>query len=149
MRYCFILFIFLIFSANNAIAQCSTKASRNDTAAIRKVLREQELAWNRADIEAFMQGYWHSENLEFVGKNGLQSGWQRTLDNYKKSYPDAAAMGRLDFTILKLDLLGKNAAYIVGKWHLTRPDKGDLQGHFTLLWKKIDGKWVIVSDHSS
>jgi ketosteroid isomerase-like protein len=111
MRYSFFLFIFLAFAVNNATAQCSAKMS-NDIAAIRKVLREQEQAWNRADIEAFMQGYWHSENLEFVGKNGLQNGWQRTLDNYKKSYPDAAAMGKLDFTILKLELLGKNAAYI-------------------------------------
>ncbi len=147
MRYFF--FIFLFFSAVNANAQCYSKAMKNDTAAIRKVLKTQEAAWNRADIQGFMQGYWQSEDLEFVGKNGLQKGWQHTFDNYKKSYPDAATMGKLNFSILKLELLGRNAAYIVGKWHLSRPDKGDLQGHFTLLWKKINGVWLIVSDHSS
>ena len=145
MKKTIFLLIFFGLATLHAFAQCE----RADTAAIRKVLHEQELAWNRADINAFMQGYWQSEDLEFVGKNGLQKGWQKTLDNYKKSYPDAAAMGKLDFTILKLEVLSKKSAYIVGKWHLARPDKGDLQGHFTLLWKKINGLWVIVSDHSS
>jgi uncharacterized protein (TIGR02246 family) len=139
------ILLLLLAGVFNAFAQ----GTRTDTAAIRAVLRQQEAAWNRADIEGFMEGYWKSEDLEFVGKSGLQKGWQKTLDNYKKSYPGASAMGKLDFTILKIDLLGKKSAYIVGQWHLARPEKGDLQGYFTLLWKKINGAWVIVSDHSS
>ena len=140
---------FLLFGIVAFPFFASAQSVQRDTAAIRRVLREQEAAWNRGDLSAFMQGYWQSENLEFIGKNGLKKGWQQTLDNYKTSYPDAATMGKLDFTVFSIEVLGKIAAYIVGKWHLTRPDKGDLHGAFTLLWKKINGKWLIVSDHSS
>ena len=126
---------------------------------IHRVLAEQEQAWNRADLEGFMAGYWHSDSLTFIGKSGLNKGWQRTLDNYKKSYPTPEKMGKLSFTILKIEELSKNCAYVVGKWHLARKttqttndnldNLEDLEGHFTLVWRKIKGKWFIVSDHSS
>ena len=108
----------------------------------------QELAWNRGDLEAFMEGYWRSDSLRFIGSSGLTYGWQQTLDNYKKGYPDTDAMGKLKFTILSVEQLSKRSAFVIGKWHLTRK-AGDLSGHYTLLWKKIKGKWVIVADHSS
>lgn len=108
----------------------------------------QEAAWNRGDIDAFMEPYWHSEELTFIGKNGVTKGWQQTLDNYKKSYPDKAAMGNLTFTNLHMEQVGKKSVYVVGKWHLAR-EAGDLEGHYTLMWKRMGGEWVIVSDHSS
>ena len=120
-----------------------------DELQIRTTLTTQAAAWNRGDLPAYMEGYWQSDSLLFIGKNGPQHGWQRTLANYQRSYPDAAAMGQLDFSQLRVSPLGPEAAHVVGHWHLARPQKGDLQGWFTLLFRKIDGRWVIVADHSS
>jgi hypothetical protein len=84
----------------------------------------------------------------FIGKSGITYGWENTLLNYKKSYPDTAAMGKLDITLLEVKRLSVLYFHVVGKWHLART-KGDLSGHFTLLFKRIKNKWVIVADHSS
>ncbi len=115
---------------------------------IESLMAEQESAWNKADINGFMKHYWQSDSLEFIGKKGLTYGWQATLDNYKKSYPDASAMGRLQFTNLKIEDLDPQNVYVVGKWQLFRT-ADTLAGHYTLLWKKKNGRWVIVLDHSS
>lgn len=111
-------------------------------------MNEQQEAWNNADLEGFMKHYWHSDSLVFVGKSGLNKGWQTTLDNYKKGYPDKAAMGMLLFTNKKFELLNDSNAYVIGKWELFRT-ADTLSGHYSLLWKKISNDWVIVADHSS
>lgn len=117
---------------------------------ISQVLIKQQAAWNAGNIEKFMSGYWFSDSLQFVGRKGITLGWQNTLDNYKKSYPDTTAMGKLTFEITKIDVLCKHDAFVVGKWYLNRhASKGNIGGYFTLLFKKMKGKWVIVSDHSS
>jgi len=121
--------------------------SKNELA-IRKVLEEQRTAWNKGDIPGFMAHYWQNDSLMFIGKSGVTYGWQETLDNYKKGYPDAAAMGNLVFDILQVRQLSDTHYFVVGKWHLTRTI-GDVGGHFSLLFRKIDNKWVIVADHSS
>lgn len=95
-----------------------------------------------------MQGYWKSDSLKFIGKSGITYGWRATLENYKKSYPDTAAMGKLKFDLLEVKRLSVMYFFVIGKWHLARTD-GDLKGYFTLLFKKIKGTWVIVADHSS
>jgi ketosteroid isomerase-like protein len=120
----------------------------SDSLAIRQVMAVQEDAWNRADLIGFMEGYWKSDSLCFIGSKGLTYGWQATLDNYKKGYPDAAAMGRLRFSDVTVRVLSDEYAFVVGKWHLVRI-RDELGGHYTLLWKKIGGKWLIVADHSS
>ena len=130
------------------LSALSLTAQNSDEQSIRQILAAQEEAWNRADIEAFMGGYWRSDSLMFIGSRGVTYGWQATLDSYKKGYPDAAAMGKLTFTILSVQILAPESAYVIGKWHLARATD-ELGGHFTLLWKKKDGKWVIVADHSS
>ncbi len=119
--------------------------------AIAQVLTTQTAAWNRGDIPGFMAGYWHSDSLVFIGKKGPTYGWQPTLANYQKSYPDATQMGQLDFGGLRITLLGPAAAQVVGRWHLARPGvaAGDLQGYFLLVFKLIKGQWVIVADHTS
>jgi len=142
--YRLLLVIWLCLAAPFVLAQ-----SANDRRAILATLDRQVGDWNAGRVEAFMNGYWPSDSLTFVGKNGITYGYQATLANYKRRYPDRAAMGTLKFDILKLDFPGTNTAYVIGKWHLTRPEAGDVGGHFTLLWRKIDGKWVIVSDHLS
>ena len=115
---------------------------------IRALLQKQTEAWNRGDLEGFMEGYWKNDSLMFIGKSGITYGWQKTLDNYKKGYPDKTAMGTLTFTLIQMKPLSKKYFSVVGKWHLKRTI-GDLSGHYTLLLQKIKGKWVVVADHSS
>ena len=124
------------------------KAQSADEAAVREVLGNQTDAWNKGDLEEFMKGYWNSDSLVFIGKNGPRYGYKTTLENYRKGYPDTAAMGKLDFDILAVKRLSALYFHVTGRWHLQRT-VGDLQGYFTLLFKKIKKKWVIVSDHSS
>lgn len=115
---------------------------------IRQLLAVQTSTWNQGNIEGFMQTYWQSDSLLFVGSHGPNYGWQQTLDRYRKSYPDTAAMGKLDFKILEIRPLAKELYFVVGKWHLQR-SAGDIQGAYTLLIKKIKGQWKIIADHSS
>ncbi|MDJ0366049.1 nuclear transport factor 2 family protein [Hymenobacter sp. H14-R3] len=119
--------------------------------AIAQVLTTQTAAWNRGDIPGFMAGYWHSDSLVFIGKKGPTYGWQPTLDNYRRSYADATQMGQLDFSQLRITPLGTEVAQVVGHWHLARPGvaTGDLQGQFLLIFRKLNGQWVIVADHTS
>jgi hypothetical protein len=110
-------------------------------------LQSQEKAWNDGNIDGFMSSYWNNDSLKFIGSKGITYGWQKTLDNYKKSYPNKEAMGKLKFTILENSQVGKNYIYIIGKWELKK--EKPVGGHFTLLWKKIKNKWVIIADHTS
>ena len=123
-------------------------AQSKDEASIRTVLNRQTAAWNKGDLPGYMQGYWHSDSLMFIGKSGIQWGWRKTLENYQKGYPDTASMGKLSFELLQVRRLSPYYFYIVGKWHLAR-SKGDIGGHFDLLFRRIKGRWLIVSDHSS
>jgi uncharacterized protein (TIGR02246 family) len=123
-------------------------AQSKDELAIRSVLETQRKAWNEGNIERFMEGYWQSDSLAFIGKSGVTRGWQKTLNNYKKGYPDTAAMGKLNFDILEVRKLSGDHFFVIGKWHLTL-SAGNQGGHFSLLFKKIKGKWVIAADHSS
>jgi hypothetical protein len=117
---------------------------------VKDVLIAQQKSWNDGRLEDFMQGYWKSDSLTFIGKKGVTKGWQQTLDNYKKSYPDKSSMGQLIFDILEVEQFSATTIYVIGKWNLQREEsKGNLGGHFTLVFKKINDKWVIVSDHTS
>lgn len=140
----FITTALLLLSATPSPGQ--TPADRQTILAI---LDRQTADWNAGLVDKFMRGYWQSDSLTFVGKIGITKGYAATLANYKKRYPDRDSMGKLRFDILKLDFPAPGLAYVIGKWQLTRPKIGDAGGHYTLLWKKINGKWLIVSDHSS
>lgn len=123
-------------------------AQQGDEKIIRDILERQTRDWNRGDIDAFMKGYWQSDSLMFVGKSGVTYGYQQTLNNYKKNYPDTAAMGKLRFNILEVRRISSDHFFVLGKWMLTR-SIGDLSGHYTLIFRKINGVWNIISDHSS
>jgi len=123
-------------------------AQNADSTAIITSMNEQVICWNKGDIDCFMETYWKSDSLKFIGKDGITYGWQQTLDNYKKRYPDKSYSGTLKFDILHVEAFGKEAIQVIGKWHLTR-EQGDVGGHFTLIWKIVNSKWVIVSDHTS
>lgn len=115
--------------------------------AVKERMRLQEEAWNTGDIKEFMASYWNSDSLKFIGSKGITYGWQKTLDNYQKSYPTKEAMGKLTFQVLECIPLSDEAIYVVGKWNLEKAKTTG--GHFTLLWRKVKDKWVIVSDHTS
>jgi ketosteroid isomerase-like protein len=123
-------------------------AQATDESAIRQSLGEQVQAWNEGNIERFMKTYWENDSLMFIGKGGITYGWQNTLNNYKKNYPDTIAMGKLSYNILKINRLSPEYFYVVGKFHLQR-SIGDLNGYYDLLFRKINGRWVIIADHSS
>lgn len=130
------------------ILSCTICFSQTDTAKIHAAMGEQALAWNKGDIEGFMAYYWHSDSLRFIGSKGITHGWQQTLDNYKKGYPTAEAMGQLTFDIKSIEQLSANSIFVVGGWKLKKKDK-DVGGYYTLLWRRIKGQWVIVVDHTS
>lgn len=120
----------------------------DDASIIKDKLINQSNCWNDGDIDCFMEDYWHDDSLMYIGKNGVTYGWQNTLENYKLKYPTKKEMGQLTFTIVALEKLNKNHYFMVGKWFLNR-EIGDVGGHFSLIWKKLNGEWVIVADHSS
>ena len=119
-----------------------------DRAAITQVLNDQQAAWNRGDVDAFLLGYWRSPELTFSGSSGIARGWEAVLARYKKTYPDRAAMGKLDFSQLEFRFLGPDAALVLGHWHLQR-QTGDLGGVFSLVWQRFPEGWRIIHDHTS
>lgn len=119
-----------------------------DLTQIRTALMQQQDDWNKGDIPAFMEAYWKSEELQFIGASGVTKGWQQTLDGYHRRYPNRDAMGQLTFGIVSMEKLSKKSVFLVGTWDLKR--KSDAPGgYFILIWKKIQGKWVITADHTS
>jgi ketosteroid isomerase-like protein len=136
-----------------AVLLCSVTLSFGqsvkDKEEILAILNRQEADWNAGNVKSFMHAYWESDSLMFVGKTGITYGYKSTYEGYLKRYPDRATMGQLKFTFLNFSFPGPDVAFVVGKFHLTRPEKGDAEGHYTLLWKKIKGKWLIICDHTS
>ncbi|MCG3132105.1 MAG: hypothetical protein FLDDKLPJ_02922 [Phycisphaerae bacterium] len=114
---------------------------------VARVLRNQEEAWNRGDVEGFMRGYWNSPNLTFSSGGRVTRGWKETLDGFKTRYPDRTAMGRLTFDNLEVTVLGPDAALVLGAWRLDR--EKPVGGAFSLVFRKTGGAWVIIHDHTS
>lgn len=138
-----IILLLLLFVAT------ASEGQTGDRTQILKVLSDQVVAWNKGDIDLFMKiGYWNSDSLAMIGRSGVTYGYQQVLDNYKKNYSDQATMGRLAFDILQVKKIATDHYFVIGKWFLTRT-AGDVGGHYTLLFKKIKGRWLIVADHSS
>jgi len=139
--------IVLIFSVFLVIS-CEVEIDvESDKKAISKALNQSAKDWSNGNLDAYMNVYWKSEKLQFIGRNGITYGWQNTLDNYKKGYPTKDHTGILTFDILSIDFLAKDLYSLTGKYHLER-NVGEANGIFTLIFKKIDNKWVIISDHT-
>ena len=138
----------LLFIAFLTISSLSVFCQSGDETEVRNVLAKQNAAWNRGDVDAFMVGYWENDSLMFIGKSGVTYGYKNTLANYKRNYPDTTVMGKLTFTLIQVKQLSPDYFHVTGKYYLTRTI-GDASGHFTLMFRKINGKWVIISDHSS
>ena len=138
--------IFSIFFTGIIYGQQSSNSI--DKEAVLAVLAHQEDAWNQGNIESFMKGYWNNDKLVFVGSNGPTYGYRNTLERYLKSYPTKAAMGQLKFNLLFVEQWDTQTIQVIGKFTLDR-EKDQPTGFFTLLFRKIDSVWKIVSDHSS
>jgi len=141
------LFALALVSCGPEKAKTDQVPSGSDLTAIRDVLSRQETAWNAGNIEEFMEGYWKSDSLQFVGAK-ITRGWQKTLERYKASYPDRAAMGTLHFDFFRFALVAPDVCIVTGRYTLTR-DNDTPTGLFTLLLKRVSGSWVIIYDHTS
>ncbi|MGH9518963.1 MAG: YybH family protein [Terriglobales bacterium] len=130
------------------IAALPLTAQTAAAAPIRAVLTAQTAAWNRADVPGFMQGYWRSPQLEFVGGGGVTRGWNATLTHYQKSYPNRSAMGQLTFSQLEIVPLCGDAALVTGRYDLARASDHP-HGFFTLVFRHFREGWRIISDHTT
>ncbi len=154
MRYSILLLAFLCFTSCISVkADITTDSEVYATeknmaeAGIRLVMEQQEIAWNKHDLEGFMQGYWKSPELKFYGPNGLTLGWDNTLARYEKNYPTEAESGTLNFVINDISKIEGDNYWVMGEYHLKR-EVGDADGVFIIIFKKINGEWKIVADMS-
>ena len=145
MKSLSLVFVLIVLSVSAGFAQSKDEKTK---AAIRKVMDEQAAAWNRGDIEGFMQGYWNSPELKFVSGDNITKGWQPTLDRYKKNYDSKAKMGVLTFSGLEINIISKDSAIVLGNWALQR-ESDNPKGKFTLIFRKFKDGWKIVHDHTS
>jgi beta-aspartyl-peptidase (threonine type) len=126
----------------------AANAEGNSAPAIAAMLDEQAQAWNAGDLERFMEHYWKSDDLTFSSGGETTRGWAATLARYRERYPTAEKMGRVSFDSLEITRLGPSAALVLGRWHVDR-DAEPLQGNFSLVVRKLDGRWLIIHDHTS
>ena len=143
----FLVSLLSLDSISWLVAHASGKREA-DRVAITNVLTNQQSAWNRGDVQAFLEGYWRSKELTFAGSSGVSRGWDAVFARYQKNYPDRAAMGTLDFSGLEYRFLGPDAALLLGRWHLKR-ESGDIGGVFSLVLQRFPEGWRIVHDHTS
>lgn len=158
MRSRFVLFVLysccwstmLVATSAQALAQTDSGGYGNDTKAIERVLRTQQEAWNRHDLEGFMKGYWNSPELTFFSGATEHNGWQAMMDRYLATYASPGhEMGKLDFSALRIEVLGQQAAFVRGSWKVTMTDGKTPHGLFTLVFRKFPDGWKIVHDHTS
>ncbi|HXJ86076.1 MAG TPA: nuclear transport factor 2 family protein [Candidatus Binatia bacterium] len=132
------------------LAGSGQNPSEEPKAAIEQVLHAQQEAWNRHDLDAFMQGYWKSPDLTFFSGAKESKGWQATVDRYHATYTSPGhEMGKLDFSELRIEMLGHDAAFVRGVWQLSMPDGKTPHGRFTLVFRIFPDGWKIVHDHTS
>jgi len=154
LRYCYLLIILvatiLLTGGGRGLAQDVSGSYGNDARAIERVLRTQQQAWNRHDLEGFMAGYWNSQQLTFFSGGTEQDGWQATMDRYLAKYAGPGhEMGKLEFSGLRVAVLGQDSAFVRGSWKLTMSDGKTPRGLFTLVFRKFPEGWKIVHDHTS
>jgi ketosteroid isomerase-like protein len=142
MKKIIIALVFALMCSWAAMAQSKEELE------VRAMLTAQVANWNNGSIDGYMNGYWESDKLLFIGSNGPTYGYRTTLKRYKEHYPDAAHMGVLTSNILSIEKLSKKYYFVVGNWAIKR-SAGDVKGSYSLLIKKIKDKWVIVCDHTN
>ncbi|MEZ4840714.1 MAG: DUF4440 domain-containing protein [Flavobacteriaceae bacterium] len=148
-RFLYIVFVvFLMFFIQSCCNNKESSSYETSKQEITTMMLQQAKDWSNGDLETFMEGYIKSDSLKFVGSRGITYGWQQTLNNYKKGYPTKEHTGTLTFNLLNFDQLADDVFLVIGEYHLKR-SVGDANGMFSIILKKIDGKWKIIADHSS
>lgn len=153
MKLLYSLLITLLFTSCISVKADINSTAEESTdyelaeAGIRLVLEKQVTAWNKHNLEGFMDGYWKSDQLKFYGASGLTLGWDQTLANYKKRYPTKRETGTLNFVINDISIIEGNNYWVMGEYHLKR-EIGDAEGIFIIIFKQINGEWKIVADMS-
>src|SRR4029077_21183953 len=143
-----IVFAFCLVATTFSVDSAEPEQSYGAIAQIRAVIQAQQEAWNRGDIDAFMNGYARSPSTIFVSEDKLTRGWDTVRDRYKKKYSNREKMGTLTFSDLEITPLGADSAVALGRWKLKRP-KDHPKGRFTLIFRKTADGWRIVHDHTS
>ena len=147
MRLSFVLSSLILLCALSTLAQ-NSQSTIEPT--VQSVLQRQQEAWNRHDLESFMSGYWNSPELTFFSGPKISSGWQATIQRYRKTYQsEGREMGTLEFSDLNVEALAPDAAFVRGVWHLTMSDGKTPHGLFTLIFRKFPDGWKIIHDHTS
>jgi ketosteroid isomerase-like protein len=145
-----ILFTSTVFILSFALCSPAQDANTQIAAAVHDVLARQQDAWNRHDLDSFMSGYWNSPELTFFSGANAISGWQPTLERYRKRYQsEGGEMGHLHFSDLQITPLASDAAFVRGAWRLTMSDGRTPHGLFTLIFRRLPDGWKIVHDHTS
>ena len=147
-RSVLVFFLAMLLTEIPVSALPPQKSDARTDAAIRAVLDAQRDAWNRGDLEGYMDGYDRSPQTEFVAGDTITRGWQTVLDRYRKNYNSREKMGALTFSDLEITMLSKDAAMVLGRWHLKRAND-EPHGTFSLVFRKTKAGWRIVHDHSS
>lgn len=147
MRTTLLILTLVVISPVFSTAKNSAEQAKS---AVQQVLQRQQDAWNRHDLDGFMAGYWNSPQLTFFSGAKEMSGWQSTIERYRKTYQsEGREMGKLEFSDLRIEALGRDAAFVRGAWHLTMADGKTPHGLFTLIFRKFPEGWKIVHDHTS
>ena len=131
-----------------ALVCAEPEQASNSVAEIQSVLIAQQDAWNRGDIDAFMNGYARSASTMFVSEDELKRGWETVRARYQIKYSDRAKMGILSFSEIEVTMLSPDAAVVLGRWKLKR-ENDEPHGRFTLIFKRLPEGWRIVHDHTS
>ncbi len=139
--------LFLLLSIA-ILCSCSSNNFEKNKILVKKVMDDQTESWNKGDLKGYMDGYWMSDSLRFLGKRGITKGWKKTLENYIKTYPDKKTMGILKFDDVTFEPLNEKQMFVVGRWTLER-EKDTLSGYYSLIWKKFDSDWKIIFDHTN
>lgn len=157
IKYVVVSFVMLVFSActnttdSEKVHDFPKEHKIIDYKAVKDTIitamEQSKDAWNRGDFEQYMDVYHKSDSMVFMGINSITYGWQQTLDVYKKGYPDEETRGTLNYDYISFKMLGNDHALVIGKFYLTRA-KGNIDGNFSLIWKKINGEWKIIVDHT-
>jgi ketosteroid isomerase-like protein len=142
------IFLFILTATTLGASTIPAVASAQVGEQIRAVIQEQQAAWNRGDIDGFMNGYAHATSTTFVSEDTITRGWQTVRDRYRKKYSDRAKMGTLTFSDLEITSLSSDSAVVLGRWKLRRA-KDQPHGRFTLIFRRLPEGWRIVSDHTS
>jgi ketosteroid isomerase-like protein len=140
-------FISIILFMLPALQLYAQPLSAGETENFTRMMNEQQELWNKGDIDGYMSYYWNSDSLIFISQGRKNMGWQTTCSNYKTKYPDAQSRGKLEFSNLFFYQLNPDLVIATGSWKLSRA-AGNLEGSFTLVWKKILNEWKIIIDHT-